>query len=310
MKRRLMGAGLGVVLAVGLVPPTVGQAAETSVTAATAPCANNVGSVTSAGAHTGRGVTAATPPSAGPLRTTTGVYGAGKVRLTSHFEDYPKSGAGSVMSGYVVIGDALYYSGYTTNGSGQVEPPGPQLTRIGRGWSNFTLLDWATYDTVEAGDVTRTELYALRKDGVLFRWHWTGKGWRATGSYPGFSAVKTMAVISKRPTYDTFLATTKGGALYTIRIPTALPMKPVVKQVRARTWQGFETLIAHKCGQYGTLLLGIDKDTQSGYLYAVGHANGTSTVLNSLGKVANATFADPIDFRWSIVAFYDVLNGE
>jgi hypothetical protein len=118
-----------------------------------------------------------------------------------------------------------------------------------------------------------------------------------------------MAVISKQPTYDTFIANTKGGALYTIRIPVSSPLKPVVKQVRTRTWQGFETLIAHKCGQYGTLLLGIDKDTQSGYLYAVGHANGTSTVINGLGKV-NATFSDPIDFRWSIVAFYDFLNGE
>jgi hypothetical protein len=86
-------------------------------------------------------------------------------------------------------------------------------------------------------------------------------------------------------------------------------MKPVVRQVRTRTWQGFETLIAEKCGQYGTLLLGIDKDTQSGYLYAVGHANGTSTVINGLGKV-NATFSDLIDFRWSVVAFYDFLNGD
>ncbi|TCM49263.1 hypothetical protein EV648_103533 [Kribbella sp. VKM Ac-2568] len=30
--------------------------------------------------------------------------------------------------------------------------------------------------------------------------------------------------------------------------------------------------MASRCGQHGTLLLGIDKDTGAGYLYAVGHA--------------------------------------
>jgi hypothetical protein len=105
-----------------------------------------------------------------------------------------------------------------------------------------------------------------------------------------------MALISQTATYDTFLANTRGGALYTIRLPRTSAMKPVVKRVRDSTWQGFDALIAEKCGQYGTLLLGIDKDTQSGYLYAVGHANGTATVIQGLGKVP-ATFPDPVNFR-------------
>ncbi|WP_433164747.1 hypothetical protein [Kribbella sp. CA-247076] len=304
MWRQMIGVGCGAVLALGAVSPPA-QAAEAASAAA---CTAYAGSVTAAGGHGTRKVTATTPPAAGAVSTTTGVYSPGTVRATSHWEDYLKSGGGSTKHGYVIIGDSLYRSGYATNGLNQLEGP-PYLTRIGGGWSKFSLVEWATYDTVEAGDVTRTEVYALRTDGVLFRWHVTDSGWRATGSYPGFSAVKTMAVISKQPTYDTFLANTRGGALYTIRIPVSSPMKPVVKQVRSRTWQGFETLIANKCGQYGTLLLGIDKDAQSGYLYAVGHANGTSTVINSLGKVP-ATFNDPIDFRWAGVAFYDALNGE
>ena len=78
-------------------------------------------------------------------------------------------------------------------------------------------------------------------------------------------------------------------------------MKPVVKAVRTSTWQGFETL-AERCGQYGVLLLGIDKDTSSGYLYAVGHANGTSTVIKGLGKVPT-TLSDPVYFRWTVAAF-------
>jgi hypothetical protein len=116
-----------------------------------------------------------------------------------------------------------------------------------------------------------------------------------------------MALISKTRTYDTFLANTRGGALYTIRISTAVPPTFVVKLVRRATWQAFEKLIAVKCGLYGTLLLGIDKDTNAGYLYAVGHGNGLSTVIQGLGKV-QGTFPDPVDFRWRFV--FDPLNGE
>ncbi|GAA3095562.1 hypothetical protein GCM10010530_20640 [Kribbella aluminosa] len=36
--------------------------------------------------------------------------------------------------------------------------------------------------------------------------------------------------------------------------------------------------------RYRTHLLGTDEDTKAGYLYAVGHANGTATVINLLGK--------------------------
>ncbi|WP_238151319.1 hypothetical protein [Kribbella sindirgiensis] len=71
----------------------------------------------------------------------------------------------------------------------------------------------------------------------------------------------SMAMISRTLTYDTFLANTRGGA-----------------------------------PRYGTMLVGIDKDTQSAYAYAVGHANGTATVIKGLGKVP-ATFADPVYFR-------------
>jgi hypothetical protein len=33
-------------------------------------------------------------------------------------------------------------------------------------------------------------------------------------------------------------------------------------------------------------------------LYAVGHANGTATVIRGLGKVPS-TFGDAVDFRWA-----------
>ncbi|MEU4606376.1 hypothetical protein AB0F43_25585 [Kribbella sp. NPDC023972] len=144
--------------------------------------------------------------------------------------------------------------------------------------------------------------YALRDDGVLFRWFIQPVNgqpvWKAAGSFAGFSAVKAVALISRTSTYDTLLVNTRGGALYTVRVPLSSPMKPIVKIVRSATWQGFETLNVNRCGQYGSLLLGIDKHTRSGYLYAVAHANGTSTVIKGLGKVP-ATFADQVNYRWS-----------
>jgi hypothetical protein len=76
-------------------------------------------------------------------------------------------------------------------------------------------------------------------------------------------------------------------------------MKPVLKKVRGTTWQGFEALQGQRCGANGTILLGIDHDTNTSYLYALGHATGGSTVIKALGKVpASYTFPGPVYFRW------------
>jgi hypothetical protein len=199
--------------------------------------------------------------------------------------------------GYVIVGDSLYQAVYSAHGDGIVNNPPAGLRRIGGGWGAFTMVEEAEYQGPTQGGISRWNVYGLRSDGVLFRWSVSSKGvWRSTGSTAGFSSVKSMALVSKSATYDTFVANTRGGALYTIRIPTGSPMKPVVKQVRTRTWQGFETLLTQKCGVYGTILLGIDKDTDSAYLYAVGRFTGTSTVIQSLGKVP-ATFADNVYAR-------------
>ncbi|NIK54997.1 hypothetical protein [Kribbella shirazensis] len=306
MWRRAIAVAGCAVLAAGVLA-TSAQGAGAAQSEA---CSARIGSVTAQGEHVIRGLKATNPPSLSAGSPAAKLYAPGVVRLSSHFEDYPTSGGGTQRHGMVVIGDGLYSSGYLLDAGGNLPPGEPRLARIGGGWSNFTQLDWATFDKpVGSGIVPRTELYALRNDGVLFRWHHTAAGWRSTGSYPGFASVKSMAVISKTQTYDTFIANTRGGALYTIRIPTTSPMKPIVKPVRTSTWQGFETLIAERCGQYGTLLLGIDKDTGNGHAYAVGHANGTATVINGLGKV-NGTFTDPHHFRLSVVSFYDWLNGE
>jgi hypothetical protein len=257
------------------------------------------GSVTPAGVQTTAEVTAGTPPTmTGPSAVGPAAFPPGQVRLSSTFEAEPNV-AGIDRTGYVVQGDALYRRSYNANAGID------QTKRIGGGWTNFTALEVSHFEQTST-KTSHWMAYGLRNDGTLFRWK---DGWRSAGSATGFAAVKSMALISKTPTYDTFLANTRSGALYTIRIPITSPMKPIVTKVRAGTWQGFETMIANKCGNYGTLLLGIDKETQAGYLYAVGHANGTSTVINGLGKVAG-TFPDPVNFRWGVVWYLDPLNGD
>jgi hypothetical protein len=207
------------------------------------------------------------------------------------------------IGGHVIIGATLARSGYTFIGP-DLDTASIRLTPVDDRFGDIVAFEESRY---RQGTTARTTTYGLHGDGVLSRWTSISGGWRVAGTSSGFASVKAMALISKTRTYDTFLANTRGGALYTIHIPTTSPMKPVVKPVRTRTWQGFEFLIAQKCGNQGTLLLGIDKDTQSAYLYAVGHANGTATVIQGLGKVPG-TFNDPAYFRWA--APIDPLLGE
>jgi hypothetical protein len=316
VKTTMTATALGTAaLMMGLLQATAASASTTNATAATstagsaAACRIWPGSVTSGGDHALQNITSTSPPTSSPGRTTHGVYPDGQARLSTHFVREPDAGGDDVY-GDVVLGDSLYSQFYRTDyNTGELDPNYPNgFHRVGGGWSSFTALESSTWDSYTEGG--RTAKYGLRNDGVLFRWTVDGKGvWHGNGSYAGFGAVKSMALISKTRTYDTFLMNLRGGGLYTVHIPSTSPLKPVVKVVRASTWGGFESLVAQKCGAYGTLLLGIDKDTHLGYLYAVGHANGTSTVIQSIGKVPS-TFDDPVYFRWGVVEVLDPLFGE
>ncbi|MFC6160531.1 hypothetical protein [Kribbella jiaozuonensis] len=275
-------------IAAGLMPGTA--AAKPS---AVGGCSVAVGSVTAGGDHREQGVFSGVPPTA-PASRILGlkVYPAGGVRVSSSMSRGDDGISVAFVSGYSILGDALYFANYSTGENGVIDGG---VKRVGGGWGTFLSLNETTY----YDGVLRHNTYGLRNDGTLFRWTVDKGGvWRSKASAPGFASVKSMALISSTKTYDTFLANTRGGALYTIHIPASAPMKPIVKQVRSSTWQGFETLLAQQCGQYGTLLLGIDRDTHNGYLYAVGHATGTTTVIQSIGKVP-ATFTDPVYFHWT-----------
>jgi hypothetical protein len=251
-----------------------------------------VGSVTAGGDHNSQGVFAARPPTA-PASNILGkaVYPDGAVRISSSMSWGDDGVSIAFVSGYSVLGDNLYFAQYSTGDDGVIQGG---IKRIGGGWGSFVALDEGVY----YDKVLRHNAYGLRNDGTLFRWTLTSGAWRNKVSAPGFASVKSMALISSTKTYDTFLANTRGGALYTIHIPTTAPMKPIVKQVRSSTWQGFETLLAQQCGQYGSVVLGIDRETHTAYMYAMGHATGATTVIQSFGKVPG-TFTDPVYFHWT-----------
>ena len=296
-------------LVAGLVPGTATAAGPNPGTpraAVAAICGFGLGTVTLGGDHTEQAITTTVPPTAGSSAIVgKGVYPPAQVKASSSMVGLADDSVGVVVTGYALIGDGLYLTAYDSL-DGTVNGDPSQM--IGGGWGSFVAVEQSQYQGPGESGVSRANTYGLRNDGTLFRWTVGSHGvWGSKASAPGFAAVKSMALISQTKTYDTFLANARGGALYTIHIPTSGPMKPVVKIVRRSTWQGFEAMVAAQCGQYGTVLLGIDKDTDTGYLYAVGHTTGATTVIQSLGK-APTTFGNEVHFRWMDPSYH--LNGE
>ncbi|MEV6417034.1 hypothetical protein [Kribbella sp. NPDC051718] len=305
--RKLFRTGLALAGAAALTTAALAapaQAKTTSATGTTAACVLSAGSATLTGAQTTSSV-GGTPPVKTQVVTTHDVYDhPTKLQFTSGYIREPNI-SGADISGWMVQDGSLYWNSFATDGTGEIDPSTPNNVEwIGGGWAGYKLLETSVYI---AGSTQRHTAYGLRSDGTLYRWN-TGSTWRSTGSTAGFGSVKSMALIGKTATYDTFLANLSGGALYTIKIPTAVPMKPVVTKVRPSGWGGFEKLIANKCGVSGTLLLGIDKDGKAGYTYAISHANGAATVIQNLGKV-NGSFPDAVNFRWGPVSDLDPLTG-
>jgi hypothetical protein len=289
LRRSTAFLGVAAVLA-GLGAVTAPAGATAATPGITAICSLDLGSITANGNYVDQVVSAASPPAASERRIGPQVAKPGETRASSTWEFSYDSHDGIVDRGYAIYGSWLY--------STLIARPedGPWWGRgnIQDGMDAFTQLARSGYP--KGADPDREYLYGLRNDGVLFRWKKDNvNGFQPLGSYAGFAAVKTMTLISQTATYDTLLATTRGGSLYTIRIPVTSPMTPVVKVVRTSTWQGFEAIVAEKCGTQSTLLAGVDRDSGSAYLYAVSHANGTATIIQSLGKVPG-TFTDPIYF--------------
>lgn len=289
------------VLSTGMLTTGLASAQPSTTTApsqTTAPCQVSVGSVTAGGDHRLQTFTAAGTRIINKI-VAKDIYPDGQVRLSATIRYGSTDVGGEAHQGPVIMGSTMYDTSYLTpTGGGTVSQK--QVTRVGSGWQVYRTLDRSTYVTATK---QRDTEYSLHTDGTLYRRNVTYKSGVAsrqiTGWQSGYKGVKAMTLISQTPTYDTFLMTLTSGKLYTARLPLAgghiIP--GVVKQVRGSTWQGFESLVAAPCGT-GTLLLGIDKNTGSGHLYSVGHANGTATAIKGLGKVTGS-FTDPVYFRWT-----------
>jgi hypothetical protein len=304
MKKHAAGL-LGVVMAAGALV----QAAPASAGTTDVPfCQMVLGSTTAGGDLILRGLYGVVPPGA-----STSTWGGKDLMPDNQLR--VASGIGIQVNAaqtaesrrqYVVLNSTLNLLTYDVKDlSGDVDPASVKRTPVGGGWGDVRYLENSRYNV--GSKLVRNSAYAVLGDTIL-RWTVDGTSFTRKQTYTGFSAVKTMALISQTATYDTFLANTRAGALYTIRIPVT--GKPVVKVVRRSTWQGFEALVANNCHGTGTILLGVDKETGAPYLYTLGHANGTATVITALGKVPR-TFAEVAYSRfYDDTADYEQLSGE
>jgi len=271
-----------------------------------AACSLNLGSVTAAGAQTTRTITATAPVSVGAVTTTAGVNQPGAVQHISTVTSSP-SGTGTARSGMTVFGNALYSTAYSTLANGQIDPAHPVTqSRIGGGWSAFRWIDKSIHNPVDPLEPKRTTLYAQDTSGFLKRWTLDETGWHGTGGIGGLSAAKSMTLIAREYSYDIYLLNNRAGRLMTVMVFGTYPMSTYGTSLRASTWQVFEQLVAAPCGS-GSLVLGIDRDTKSAYLYSMAHVTGTTTAIKNLGKVPG-TFADPHYFR--IAPRIDTLRGQ
>jgi hypothetical protein len=90
--------------------------------------------------------------------------------------------------------------------------------------------------------------------------------------------------------------------------PHTASTKPALKLIRSSGWSAFESLAVQGCGtRGGSLVVGVDHNTDSGYQYAFSRAIGPKTAITSYGKIP-AIF-NGINYV-SFTSHYDQLVGE
>lgn len=278
----------------------LGQKTQPSVKAVAAECESWVGWVQPSGLAQHADVSPSKPPKAEQWEDFqfVGTRSSGSWYLTGN-----SAGTRAWFSGLFLQGANLYrQTSYVNLDSGVVTP---SATKVGSGWTSFNTIATSNYSIAQP---RHAYLYGLNANGSLYRYAQIGTGFKSLGALPGFKSFKAMTVISETATYDTLLMTTKAGAIYTVRIPVAANAKPVLKLVRSTGFAAYEALTSHSCGtRGGSLIVGVDHDTDTGQQYAFSKFNGASTAMTAYGKV-------PLVFNGTTTApfttYFDQLVGE
>jgi hypothetical protein len=277
-------------------------AAKTQKSTAAAECIQNVGWVNAAALGTEAYVSPGKPPSAVAY---SGIPLVGMRSSASWYMVVNSTGTSAYESGLFLQGSNLYRLTY------YLSTDHLTTAKVGTGWGSFKTIATSNYSVTTP---RHSYLYGLNSDGFVYRYSQTGNTFKALGKFGGFGKFKTMTVIAENPVYDTLLMTTNAGALYTIRIPITATAKPVVKLIRSGGWQNFESLLVDGCGTKGGLLItAIDRDTDTGYQYAMSKATGATTQLTGYGKIpAGDGFTGVIDgvADYSITTYYSQLVSE
>jgi hypothetical protein len=305
----LAGAGLlaatavsGTAVAADPKPSVKAKVAEKKAAALSEaePCMSWVGWVQPTGLVQYTDVIPAKPPKSEPWEDFQFV---GTRASGSWYLAYNNAGTRLYYYGLFLQGDNLYrHASYLNEDTGAVTPT---ATRVGSGWTSFKTIATSNYSVATP---RHAHLYALNSNGSLYRYAQVSGGFKSLGSFPGFRSFKAMTVISETATYDTLLMTTTAGAIYTVRIPVAATTKPILKLVRSSGFAAYEALTAHGCGERGgSLIVGVDHDTDTGHQFAFSKFNGAATAMTAYGKIPavfNGTTTAPF------TTHYDQLVGE
>ncbi|MDX6262267.1 MAG: hypothetical protein QOH84_3955 [Kribbellaceae bacterium] len=263
-----------------------GPQAKAQAKAVAAACYDYYGGITADGQNGNYKVTATRPlgvTAYQPFKLFAG-------RASSSWYYWKPSSTVAYYAGFVLRSGTLYAGAETYyNGS---DTPKTSSKALGGGYGGFTSLTSANY-YVPGTTKAHTFLYALHTNGSLYRYRVNGPTGPVAGAghAPGYSAFKAITVISESPTYDTLLATTKAGALWTVHLPVTGTFKGTLKAVRASGFKAYDQLVASRCGS-GTLLTAFDNTANTLSVYALGKAVGSKTVINTIGTAPATQNAD------------------
>ncbi|MEV6417863.1 hypothetical protein [Kribbella sp. NPDC051718] len=254
-----------------------GPQAKAQTKAVAAACYEYYGGITADGLNGNYKVTATRP--VGVIKYTPFKLFTG--RATSSWYYWEPSATVGYYAGFVLRAGNLYAGAETYYNGSDIPKTSSKL--LGGGYGGFYSLTSANY-YVPGTTKEHTFLYALHTNGSLYRYRVNGPTGPVVGAghAPGYSGFKAITVISESPTYDTLLATTKAGALWTIHLPVTTPLKGTLKAVRASGFKAYDQLVASRCGK-GTLLTAFDNTANTLTVYALGKAVGSKTVINTIG---------------------------